>query len=53
MQKELDSSIVTILVEVLDTSSVETRGTTDNTMDLKEKERKQGGCESVGVPGMK
>ena len=31
---------MTILVDVLDTSSVETRGTTDNTMDLKEKESK-------------
>ena len=40
MQKELDSAIMTILVDVLDTSSVETRGTTDNTMDLKEKESK-------------
>jgi hypothetical protein len=39
MQKKLDSSIMTILVDVIDTSSVETRGTTDNTMDLKEKER--------------
>jgi DNA integrity scanning protein DisA with diadenylate cyclase activity len=40
MQKELDTSIMTILVDVLDTTSVETRGTTDNTMDLNEKESK-------------
>jgi hypothetical protein len=40
MQKELDSTIVTILVDVLDTPSVERRGTTDDTMDLKEKESK-------------
>jgi hypothetical protein len=38
MQKKFDSSIMTILVNVIDASSVETRGATDNTMDLKEKE---------------
>lgn len=34
VKKDLDSSLVTVSVNVIDTTSVEARGTTDNTMDL-------------------
>lgn len=37
MQVELDSSLVTIFVDVVDATGVETRRTTDNSMDLVKK----------------
>ena len=41
MQKELHTGFMAISVNVVDTTSVETRGTTDNTMDLRKLVRKK------------
>ena len=35
VKEQLDTGLVTILVDVIDTSSVETRGTTDDTVNLR------------------
>lgn len=43
VKKDLDSSLVTVSVNVIDTTSVEARGTTDNTVDLKSNRIVEGG----------
>jgi hypothetical protein len=38
VEKDLDTSLVTVSVDVIDPTSVEARRTTDNTVDLPKKE---------------